>query len=318
MLYASDNSSDWGNMVNFYLIDTANSLELPGLRFRELRRYAKYSLEWLNAALCIVGQGNANTKKILKPGDYDRLLFDTLSLVEEPKGNTWDWGRQLIDEKRLFKWLEKHGLPVSHMGCAPAIDAEDSTIPSTAVFSYYPLQDFANHVGGLYLMYMLFEAITDEDEVKIPRYIRFLTSHPLIRFAPDGPREKKLESYEAQIIGLPLNEKIRAGHQSIGSRLNVELNSMKLGYEPSQQAFYIEAFSLFDLCYYRFAVLIAQAKSSRVGHRSHVKRCDNCQKVFWGHGNRRYCSFCDRRTIWSQRNKQKKGVNHERTRSQER
>lgn len=294
-------------MVDFYLID--NRLELPDLQFGELRRYSKYSLEWLNGALCIIGQGNANTKETLKSGGYDRLLFDTLSLVNEPNGNTWDWGRKMIDEKRLFRWLKRYGLPVSYGGCTSALDPQYSTVPSTAAFSYYPMQDFANHVGAVYLMYMSFEAIIDKDETKIPRYIRFLTSHPLIHFAPDGLREKKLELFEAQISKLPLNKKIKVGHQSIGIRLNVELNSMKLGYEPSQQAFYIQAFSLFDLCYYRLATLIAQNKSSEATHRNQVKYCRNCQKVFWGHGNRRYCTFCDRRTVWSRKVKKQFEVN---------
>jgi hypothetical protein len=291
-------------MAGFYLID--NRLELPELQFGKLRKYDKYSLKWLNGALCIVGHGNTASSSF-ESNDYDKLLVDTLSLVKEPRGHNWDWGIKMFDKDRLFKWLKRYGLPVAHD--IPSSIVEELNEPhSSGSLIYYPMQDFANHAGALYLIYKLHESIYDKSENEIARYMLFLHSHPLVRFSPERGREKTLELIEAQYASMSLEDKIQRGYNLIGQRLDVELNSMKLGFDHSQQLFYIEAFSLFDLCYYRLAVLIAQSKSEgKPTYRNHIKRCDYCKRIFWGHGNRDYCSFCPRSTVFSRRHLNKSG-----------
>lgn len=53
---------------------------------------------------------------------------------------------------------------------------------------------------------------------------------------------------------------------------------------------------LFDICYLQMASLLTK---TAVEIRQNLKVCQNCQQLFWGHGNRRYCprSQCDRRTV---------------------
>jgi hypothetical protein len=63
-------------------------------------------------------------------------------------------------------------------------------------------------------------------------------------------------------------------------------------------SFALRASRLFDYVFFQLASLIMKPESEV---KRGLKQCHGCSQFVWGHGNRRYCSRCDRRTLWSRK-----------------
>ena len=269
-------------MNNVYPLST--DLMPPVVHFGGLRKYHSYSLQWLDGVHYIAGKDRLRDGSNIEPDDYEKLLINTVDLIDEPE--SWDWKEvhKYIPINKRESWLKKYGLP------------QGWNHPTTGV-DVYTLFEFYNNVTALYLMYWLFSAIVQERKDRICRYITILSGHPDMHWAGGMP---KIDEYRRQVSLESLANNQDRGLRLIGMYIDGQLRNITLSYIYSERRFYMKSPSLFEVCYYVFA-LITASDWEFDKHKRYVKFCDYCRRMYWGRRNSRYCEYCDRRTIWSRK-----------------
>lgn len=80
-----------------------------------------------------------------------------------------------------------------------------------------------------------------------------------------------------------------------GKDINLSLRSVCDGFSLE-----VCANNIIDVCDVFLSLMIAN------GDCRNIKICPNCNRVFFGHGNKKYCDNCNRKTVWSRKNRKRK------------
>lgn len=236
-----------------------------------------YKTEEINGEKYIKEAGEAVHKYIVLP-EGNKLILSLLETVKEP--SVWDWTTlpSITPFDNIKKWLIKYGLPGFDQGLFYTHGM------------VYPLELFEKHVATIFLMFKLYESIYFETEEALFKYWSALIKHPdfeeysqkLHKELQRNFSEKTLENKKASALGL------------LSMIITHEIENIKLQFNGDQ--FWLKTVSVFDICYYQFGCMLTKNDDSTW---KNIKKCANCQTYFWGHGNKRYCDRCDRRTVWS-------------------
>lgn len=81
--------------------------------------------------------------------------------------------------------------------------------------------------------------------------------------------------------------------QFSGSGINVSLCSTSNGF-----GFEVNTTHIISACDVFLSLMIAS------GDGKNIKICPNCHRVFLGHGNKKYCDNCNRKTVWSRKKRE--------------
>ncbi|PPD57361.1 hypothetical protein JP09_009995 [Dehalogenimonas etheniformans] len=278
-----------------------------------------YSLMGVNGTLHIIDDENSTDwpgkrvdrlySKQLRPDDYNRLLVSTIDVIDGTVAWNWEdftttspsWTESFkgaIPLKRVVKWLEEWGLP-GHSGDA-----------YTHGLWGYPLQKFKISIATIYLLFeindLLREIEISKTDIESTDRLKHLTwlliTHPffLKPLTADQFRTKYLEKENMNML-----EAIR---QNVGMCLDQQLSGISLHYTFLGPKFYLSVKSLFDVCHYQLGLLTTLSLEEYQAKKRHIKTCKACGSLHWGHGNQRYCSRCDRRTVWSRERAKKQAT----------
>ncbi len=238
------------------------------------------------------------------PDDYNKLLFSTIGLVNKPNRWDWDvftfcdldWHKSFIDAiqfDRVGQWLTDYGLP-----------SFDTELYQRGYWGY-PLKDFKVHVGTIFLMYQTYSAVMDRNDPK--QLALDLTNQPLLYWnsgaTPDLAGTVKKADFQRKILNGDIENAVHSAQFIMGVILDRQVKNITLNYSFADSRFYWHASSLFDICYYQIAALTTLDLNEFQEQRRNIKTCEHCNSLFWGHGNRRYCYNCDRRTVWKRRHR---------------
>lgn len=258
------------------------------------------SLGEVEYTLALFGPGNYSIIEIEAEGKYgkyyiipdgycrsveiprdSRLLLHLLEVVNGPA--SWDWAAlsEIVPSEKAMWWTRKYGLP----GYDPDFYARFHEYA-------YPLSLFRKHAATLFLMFKLYEAVYYEDEKEMIRYLSALIKHPdFERYPPE-----KYEEWQKEFSKRPLKNKKEYVLFQIRRIVNREIKNIRVFFSLTDPNLYLHATSHFDICYYQLGLLLT--KNDETAWKN-IKKCVNCNKYFWGHGNKKYCNACDRRTVWS-------------------
>lgn len=77
---------------------------------------------------------------------------------------------------------------------------------------------------------------------------------------------------------------------------------IELSLVSTNEGFGLEVYAnnIIDTCNVFLSLLIAS------GDCKNIKICPNCRHIFFGHGNKKYCDNCNRKTVWSRKNRKDK------------
>jgi ribosomal protein S27AE len=88
--------------------------------------------------------------------------------------------------------------------------------------------------------------------------------------------------------------------------LSLSCGNISVALKPSPTGFVLasEATGIISACRVFIALMAASIKVQG-DQIINIKTCPNCGDFFSGHGNKKYCSRCDRRTIWAREQRRK-------------
>jgi hypothetical protein len=209
-------------------------------------------------------------------------LFSLMRLVHPPV----QWGAldACVFPEEAVQWCLDHGLPEYD---------EPVVIPDLDDFGYwFPLEYFQKQTITLFLVFECWRILVSEAWDQFDAVLIALSDTP------------------ERIHGLSLEQKKHYAQWNlfsdiIGQRVRRirPMYTWPLGPDGSPDgapSIRMVASSLFDYVFFQLAQLTMKPKSEVT---QRLKLCRGCSQFFWGHGNRRYCSRqgCDRRTIWSRK-----------------
>lgn len=185
-----------------------------------------------------------------------------------------------IPDDAAATWVEKNGFP--------KVDIFDLDSDS---FYRLPFEYFYTHTGALYLLFKLWLALLDNDEIRIYRFLKYFSEQFDIQV-----REENLY--------LILQHYINIGMSNL---------KMQLDFEEGKPVIHLETDNLFSAAYFQLAQLMTKPKDYESW--KHLKTCPieegGCGNIFWGHGNRKYCPDCRRSTAAYRRKKRKERASSE-------
>jgi len=185
-----------------------------------------------------------------------------------------------ISFEAAAKWVQENGFPeVEHYHLDGA-------------YAWLSLSRFRRQVVTLWLLFRLWRALLYEDEKEITQYLQPLAARNISDFSF---RHKKIIAQ--QFISDLIDQRLK------------EMQPRISAYSPNPKILLCSN-NLFSAAYFQLACYIA--KKDIEGYKN-LKQCPEeeggCGNWFWGHGNRKFCPRCDRRTAYSRRKKKEKTVN---------
>lgn len=246
-------------------------------------RFEKYEFEEKEGEKFIVGKGkhvnleNNNTDI----AGFD-LLFSLINLVkgtfvfkESQKDLNISQMENLVSDEYIMKWVQEYGFPF------------DTTLSRN--FNEFNLKHFRNRLAKLYSIFSLWKSIVNEDSDGINTFSPILLGR--VKWVK---RFKNLKDYsEIELLKEALADRV-----SRGADITINLiydNDIK-GFK-----FALVSRSLFYIAYYQLSALMTKPITDT---NKKMKVCDYCSSIFWtNNSNRKYCSNCNRKTIWSRNNK---------------
>ncbi len=246
-------------------LDIASHMALnPGVEYKD-----SMNIIGINPAF------NAKTKKfefyIASTNDLN-ILLSLISLVNEPI-NIHSLSDS-FNNNEIIKWCKDHTLPSVKKD-------EDLKLCNTEknkfLYSSMPLDSFYREVTIIYLLFNTWRFLNSEDFNKAKKYATKLRELTL------GGKAKEINDNDD--INIILTAYIDLEMKSIYARFT-NFGSNKL---------FLDTDNLFSMVYFQLSNLMTKPIESR----KHLKECSNCHRLYWGHGNSRYCDNCDRRTVFS-------------------
>gem|GEM_PF-4144263 len=249
--------------------------------------------------------GHIKDKKLTRY-DNPSLLFSFAGLVQLPhsywsieelvKKTTSDMNsdmKKAIPDKKIIKFCKKFGMPYWEED-----DGKNLFLPVSDLLhegQFFILNHIAMPQVALRLFSFRFRVIL--------LYIHFQLWHAL--YSGENKNGIIDEYVKRVLIKEGSVEKTASMRLSDETAMNLRNLRITSKYEKNSNSFVlgIRALDLFDIAYFQLANLLTM-KDAVV--QRHLKTCSNqeCGHLFWGeHGHNRYCPLCDRRTIYSRRNK---------------
>lgn len=266
--------------------DSLGSLGETEFTLQGLGVSSDYALEEVEGVPYIVESGEGIPGRVLTREDLQTYgpVLSLLETIEEPPSWEWDSLPEIVPFAKIKLWLKKYGLP-----------AFDGGFLNSRNRYAFPLPLFQKHAATMFLLFKVWESAYYERESDMLHYWKALVRHP--DFVPCSKKEYK--ENETAFREKPLANKKDSALWLAGMVIDHEIKTtVELRFSGASKKFYAASSSLFAICYHQMGVLL-----SRGDHvlGKNIKTCANpaCQKVFWGHGNARWCPACDRRTMWS-------------------
>lgn len=208
------------------------------------------------------------------------ILLSLISLVNEPIDvNNLS---AAFSNKDIINWCKTHTLPsVKKHEKWKMCDTDKYTF----LYDSMPLDIFYHEAITIYLIFKICGLLNEDDFTKAKEYATKLKDLTL----ENGKEEIENNIDINIIISTIIDYKIKNVHLRF---LNFATNKL-----------FLDADDLFSMIYFQLANLITKPIEER---QKHIILCINCGKAFWGHGNRKYCYDCDRRTVFSRKQRANK------------
>ncbi|HAA81541.1 MAG TPA: hypothetical protein DCE09_08320 [Thermoanaerobacter sp.] len=220
--------------------------------------------------------------KVVKPPTTDyNFMLSLINLVKVSDVSvSFEGLMNSISFEAAAKWVQENGFPeVEHYYLDGA-------------YAWLSLSRFRREVVTLWLLFHLWLALLYEDEKEITRYLQSLAARNISDFSF---RRKKITAQ--QFISDLIDQRLK------------EMQPRISAYLPNPRIL-LHTNNLFTVAYFQLALLITQKDETKG---KNLKVCPieegGCGNLFWGHGNRKFCPLCDRRTAYSRRKKKNKNSN---------
>lgn len=266
------------------LVDVDTAIYLPK---RVLLRESK-------GRLYLVLDNNAGFQ-VVKPTTTDyNLLLSLINLVKPLDTLTLSGLMETISPEAAVKWVQENGLPETESsyledfwGLMKGTEMVDEKSREFGSRIWLSLTRFRRQVVTLYLLFHLWQALLYDDEQEIAKYLQPLAAKDI-----SGSSFKHKKITAQQFLSGLIDQRLR------------EMQPRFSAYLPNPKII-LHTNNLFTVAYFQLACLITQKEEGK-----HLKTCPReeggCGKLFWGHGNRKFCPKCDRRTAYSRRKKKEK------------
>jgi len=219
---------------------------------------------------------------VIKPPTVDyNFMLSLINLVRPPSMSaSFEDLVETISSEAAAEWIQRNGFP------------EVEYYYLDGAYAWLSLSRFRRQVVTLYLLFHLWQALLYDNEREVDRYLRPLAAR--------------------DISGLSFRHKKIIAQQFISNLIDQRLREMQprfSAYLPSPKIL-LHTSNLFSVAYFQLATLITRETQGEPEKKKHLKVCPDdqggCGNLFWGHGNRRFCPNCDRRTAYSRRRKRNK------------
>lgn len=249
-------------------------------------RYEKYQFEEIEGKKYIVGKGRINQFEDNISFDGPELLFSLINLVtgEIPKYFNTPHLDNIITDENIMKWCERYGMPYTDQYFWGNKELNKKGYGFDNVLE---LGMFRYKIAWLYSEFSLWVGVLNEDPQKVKTW----------DFAVKANKEAA-KILHPVLNGMDLIKKALAYEISNKTKVQVSLDYNQ---EKGTFEFKLLDQSLFSIAYYQFAALMTKAPSD---NKKKMKNCNYCNSIFWANSaKKKYCFNCDRRTVWSRRNK---------------
>jgi len=240
-------------------------------------KFAEYFIRTIDGKDYVLGK---NKKKgvFCEFNEY-KLLFSLFSLVKSPLPRYFD-NKYLINVvpiEAILQFCTEYGLPY-----------EDKNLWEEHRYAGFEVGHFRYRIAVLYSFFLLWKAFYENDEASINLNMLLVGLKPA-DYSDHKQKRAHIKEWLARYV------------TTFGNHFSFEVD-----YNAVKDGFFLKlrTRNIFDTCYYQFATLLT---NEDVLFKGNLKSCKACNAFFWGHGNKRYCEKCNRKTVWSRNHKNKKG-----------
>lgn len=248
-------------------------------------QFEEYTFEEFNGFKFIKGKGrpeNPYTKDNFFDGPS--LLFSLINLVKEPLPRFFDDLDEVLLDEDILNWVKKYGIPYQ--------DGKLNEINKDKIhrIDILYLYSFKYKLAWLYSSFSLWNAIFYEDNEEIIKF-DYVTKLNL-KIKKTVFKNRELHN------GIDLIKEALA--ETIDQKTNVSIH-FEYNLNTKAYEYNLKSDSLFSIAYYQLSSLMSKKYNET---KKKMKKCSYCNSIYWAkHANSKYCSNCDRRTIWSRENK---------------
>jgi hypothetical protein len=249
-------------------------------------RYEQYGFEEIEGKKYIVGKGFINQFEDELSFDGPELLFSLVNLVtgEMPEFFNSPHLDNVITEENIMEWCEKYGLPYTDQHFW---ENEKLNNKGYRFDNVLELNHFRYRLAWLYSQFNLWLGVINDDSEEIKKW-SFAVKVNLDAINILHPSLTEIDSIK-KALAYEISNITKV-------KVSLDYNVLKGTFE-----FKLLDQSLFSIAYYQFAALTTKSPSDS---KKKMKNCNYCNSIFWANSaKKKYCSNCDRRTIWSRRNK---------------
>jgi hypothetical protein len=234
--------------------------------------------------------------------DTPELLLSLLTLVRRPI--RWDRPDESVYAEGARVWCTEHGLPAveavfQNPLFAPGLSLslfQRETLTLVLLMDVWTALRQEDEAVLARILPELWEAWHFQHEKAVSRHIDYRVRDTGVTDAVPTAQRRALSEMERHYGKKPL------ARQIIGWVLNERLETLcpQVSWTGQRWQMGLREAPLFDVCYLQLASLLTKPDTEI---RAHFKTCKSCEGRFWGHGNARHCSRCDRRTAWSRKDR---------------
>jgi hypothetical protein len=202
------------------------------------------------------------------------LLFSLVNLVKGnlPQFFDKEFMDPVVSDNDVLQWVKKNGIPY-----------RDKELHYLNVLN---LEHFKRRVAWLTARFNLWKAIVEENLNEVKKWNFALQKYDDLLKVQFAEETNELVIYQKALA------------KKIGDSMKVKIS---LDYTNGFK-FIVETDDLFSVAYYQFAALMTKEPSDS---KKKMKHCSYCNSIFWAKSaKKKYCSKCDRRTIWSRKQKE--------------
>lgn len=246
-------------------------------------KFSEYKLQEIDGQIYVVGINPIQNKDLekgfltmYKEENDSAILFDLFDTIEEeplPKDWSGKWLNEVIPAAGVIEWCYKYGLLWDTEFKKASVEKRPPR------FRGFPISQARRNIAYLYSYFQLWEALINEDYKKIEEIAPLTLTFP----QDYKTREEFLEQLKSWLPAV----------------LNVQL-TITLDFSGDTPSLKALADNAYDVCMYQLLLLMTRAPMEV---KKHLKTCKNpsCGSYFWAdHGNQKYCSRCNAKTVWDQ------------------
>jgi hypothetical protein len=200
--------------------------------------------------------------------DFNRdCFFEVMSILKNINIDKGFSDKQEISTPKILDLCRKYGIIENH-----SIWRQHNIIGCE-------LRNFKYRLYKIFWRFTVYDAIRNEDYSKLRMLI------PAVKLENITDNYEILRrAKEWLILHGPINVKL--AQTKDGFTLNTEVSD------------------IINACQV-YISLLAASISVQGDHNINIKNCAHCGDFFSGHGNKKYCHMCDRRTVWAREQRQK-------------